>query len=52
MENKDFLDYIKEERSDFVKYISSLPWDSKLRTKIDSLIIAYDQMYYKLKDED
>ena len=47
-----FLEYIKEQREDFVKIVGQYPIRDhlELRTEIDSLLIAYDQMAERLKN--
>ena len=49
IDNK-FLEYIKEQRNDFVRIAGtySITGHLQLRTEIDSLLIAYDQMYLAL----
>lgn len=41
---KDFLEYIMEARHEFALFISQTKWDVKLRTEVDNILIAYDQM--------
>ncbi len=49
-----FLDYIKQQRNEFVKVAGTYPVSEHLtlRTEIDSLLIAYDQMTGKLADSE
>ena len=49
----DFIEYVKEERRKFVRIASiySVEDHTLLRTKIDDLLIAYDQMVEKLENE-
>jgi len=44
-----FLEYIKSARRKFAKFINSLEWNRDLRTEVDSLLIAYDQMADKVE---
>lgn len=46
----EFLKYVKQQRNDFVKIAGtySVGKHNKLRTEIDSLLIAYDQMAERL----
>ena len=46
---EEFLKYVSEAREDFSVFISSLPFDNALRTKVDDILIAYDQMAERLK---
>lgn len=46
-----FLEYIKQQRNDFVKIAGTYTVTDhlKLRTEIDNLLIAYDQMSERLR---
>jgi hypothetical protein len=45
----DFLKFISNERESFVTFFNSLEWRIDLRTHVESLLIAYDQMRENLK---
>jgi hypothetical protein len=46
---KDFLEYCTDERNAICDYINSLEWSTELRTKVESLLICFDQMKERLK---
>jgi hypothetical protein len=39
-----FIQEAKEVRSNLVRTLNRLPWNNKLRTNTESLLIMYDQM--------
>ena len=45
----EFLKYVSEAREDFSAFILSLPFDNALRTKVDDILICFDQMAERLK---
>ena len=45
-----FLEYLQDARKEFVDLINSQEWNAKLRTGCEDLLIAFDQMYDKLKE--
>ena len=45
----EFLKYVSEAREGFSAFILSLPFDNALRTKVDDILIAFDQMAERLK---
>jgi hypothetical protein len=44
MNNFQFVSEAQKARFEFVNTINKLPWNNKLRTKSESLLIMYDQM--------
>ena len=50
--NEIFIKKVKETRNDLVKVVASysIPEHLELRTKIDALLIMYDQIVYKLSE--
>ena len=49
-DKKEFLDYTTTARDEFVSYINSLEWNTELRTKVEDLLIAYDQLKERYKN--
>jgi len=49
-QEQTFLDYIKSARRKFAKFINSLEWNRDLRTEVDDIMIAYDQMKHKIEE--
>ena len=47
-EDVEFLEYVKESRDLFCNEILSTPWNPKLRTICDELLICFDQMRERL----
>lgn len=45
--NEGFDLYLKNSKIEFVNYINSLKFDTKLRTACEDFIIAFDQLKYK-----
>lgn len=44
----EFDDYCVATKDDFTNFINTLEWDNKLRTKVENLIICFDQMMQRL----
>lgn len=42
--DKNFEQYLNETRSEFIKEVSKLKWDTSFRIKCENLLIAFDQM--------
>lgn len=47
----EFIFAAKEQRIQWVTFITSLEWNNELRTQSDSLLIMYDQMIERLKNK-
>lgn len=43
-----FIEYMRETRDQFSKYINGLEWNAPLRTQCESLLICFDQMRERL----
>lgn len=48
-EEFEFLEYISNERDSFVSFINGLKWNTQLRSRVESIIIAYDQLKERYK---
>lgn len=44
-----FLKFCNRSKSEFTDYINSLPWDRRLRTKVESFLICFDQLLERYK---
>ena len=50
-EVQEFLEYINNARNKFTAFIGSYEWRNDLRTSVDDILIAYDQMADRLKSQ-
>lgn len=51
MIEQKFLKFVKKERDNFCRFITTINWNVKLRTKSENLLIVYDQMHDMLEKQ-